>query len=355
MPEPPSLPPPPPPPLPPAQAPAWRRAAARVQWVTDSGLFKLGFLLAIVVLGVLAVLSQWSDFTSGLGRLGPMAAFEALLCVLAAMVATMLVWRSLLGAAGSRLSLRAAARIFFIGQLGKYVPGSVWPVLTQMELGRIYRVPRQRSATAAMLAMLIGLTSSLLAAVIGLPFMARDSARQYWWVFLFIPVMLVFLHPRVLNPVIARGLRLMRKPVPEQPLTARVLVKAVAVNLAVWFFFGLQIWVMTARLGHHGGDALLTGVGAFALAWGVGFVIILAPAGAGPRDAILIATLIPLVGDRADATAIALVSRGVTVLADLILGGAAVLLSRGAPLPEDGASPFADADPEPQPAPSTAG
>jgi hypothetical protein len=36
------------------------------------------------------------------------------------------------------------ARILFLGQLGKYLPGSVWPVLAQMELGKTYRVPRHR-------------------------------------------------------------------------------------------------------------------------------------------------------------------------------------------------------------------
>jgi hypothetical protein len=337
-----------------ASAPSRRGILSTVLRAIESRLFKLGFVVAMVALGVYAVVSQWSDFKSGLDRLGAMAAFEALLCVIGALLLTMLAWRSLLSAAGSKVPLRAAVRIFFIGQLGKYVPGSVWSVLTQMELGRVYKVPRQRSATAAMLAMLIALTAGLLATVVGLPFMAGDSARHYWWVFLFIPVMLVFLHPRVLNPVIARGLRLMRKPAPEQPLTGRAVAEAIAVNIGVWFCYGLQIWVMTARFGHHGGGALMTGIGAFALSWCVGFLIVLAPAGAGVREVILIAALTPLLGGNdagAIATAIALVSRLVTILADLILAGAAALLSRGTRRGGvDGADPAEGADPGPQPA-----
>jgi hypothetical protein len=319
---------------PPAHSPAWRRALALALRAVESRVFKIGFALAMVALGVYAVASQWNDFKSGLDRLGVMAAFEALLCVALAMLLTMQVWRSLLAAAGSRISLAAGSRIFFIGQLGKYLPGSVWPVLTQMELGRAYRIPRQRSATVAMLSMLIGLTSGLLAAVIGLPFTARDSAHHYWWVFLFIPVLLVFLHPRVLNPAIARGLRLLHKPVPERPLGGRAIATALVVNLGVWFAFGLQIWVMTARFGVHGGGALLGCIGAYSLAWAVGFVIVLAPAGVGPRDIILIATLTSMLhGSHVEAVAIALVSRGVTMLVDLGGAGIAALLSRGAPVP----------------------
>ena len=317
----------------PSGRPAWRRALGLTLRVVESRLFKIGFVIAMVGLGVYAVASQWTDFKTGLNRLGAVSALEALACVLVGLFLTMQVWRVLLTAAGSRLPVRAASRIFFIGQLGKYVPGSVWPVLAQMELGRTYKVPRRRSATTAMLSMLIGLTSGLLAALVGLPFLSGGSVHKYWWAFPFVPVLLVCLHPRVLNPVIAFGLKKMRKPAPETPLTGRVIGTAIAVNLASWVFNGLQIWVMTARLGVHGGDTLLAAIGAYAFAWSVGFLVVPVPAGAGIKDAILIVELAALLGGgaagTAAATAIALVSRGVTILGDLAGAGVAALLGRG--------------------------
>jgi hypothetical protein len=42
-----------------------------------------------------------------------------------------MVWQTILADLGSRLRLTVAARIFFVGQLGKYLPGSVWPVVMQ--------------------------------------------------------------------------------------------------------------------------------------------------------------------------------------------------------------------------------
>lgn len=60
----------------------------------------------------------------------------------------MLAWRSILRGLDSPLPVRPSARVYFVGQLGKYVPGSVWTVLTQMELGRDHNVPRRRSAAA---------------------------------------------------------------------------------------------------------------------------------------------------------------------------------------------------------------
>ena len=309
--------------------PVWRRALGLLMHAIESRLFKLLFVLAMVGLGIYAVAGQWTDFKNGIDQLGIVAALEALAFVAGGLLLTMQVWRSLLSAAGSKLPVRAASRIFFIGQLGKYVPGSVWPVLAQMELGRTYKVPRQRSATTAMLSMMIGLTSGLLATLIGLPFMGGDSASTYWWAFLFIPPLLVCLHPKVLNPVIAFGLGLMRKPAPETPLTGRVIGTAITVNLASWICNGLQIWVMAARFGVHGDGAILASVGAYALAWCVGFLIVFAPAGAGVREAILIVELTALGLHHGPAVAIALVSRGVTMLGDLGGAGVAALLGRG--------------------------
>ena len=67
-------------------------------------------------------------------------------------VCTMLVWRALMAGVGSPLSVGVASRVLFIGQLGKYLPGSVWPVLAQMELASDHKVPRARTAAASVTA-----------------------------------------------------------------------------------------------------------------------------------------------------------------------------------------------------------
>ena len=124
--------------------------------------------------------------------------------------ATLRVWQTLLAGLGSPLPLPAAGRILFIGQLGKYIPGSVWPVLAQMELGARAKVPRARSASASVLAMLLSLVTGLIVAMVTLPFAQSDM--QYLWVFLIVPVVLVCLHPRVLNPLLDKLFKLAKRP-----------------------------------------------------------------------------------------------------------------------------------------------
>lgn len=324
-----------------SSGPAWRKLLGRTMGMLESRTFKLGFVVVMVVLGIWAIVSKWSGFKSGLDQIGVVAVIEALACVVVGLLLNMQVWRGLLAASGSRLPVRAASRVYFIGQLGKYVPGSVWPVLTQMELGRAYKVPRERSATTVIIAMTIGLASGLLATLVGVPFMDGGEAGTYWWAFLFIPILLVVLHPRVLNPILNRGLRIIGRPAPEHPLTLRTVLVAIGVNVLAWFANGLQIWVMANRLGAHGGHVLLVSIGAYAFAWCVGFLIVVAPAGAGFRDAILVATLAPMLnGNHGEALAIAVVSRLVTIIADLLGAAAAGVFAL-----RTTAAPSAEADP----------
>jgi hypothetical protein len=242
----------------------------------------------------------------------------------------MQVYRVLLAGLGSPLSARAAAQILFVGQLGKYLPGSVWPVLAQMELGAAHAVPRRRSASASVLTMLLSLLTGILVGLVVLPFSA--GVTPYWWVFLAAPVILVCLYPKILNRILDWILRLAKRPPLEQPLTGRAVGTALAWGVVIWACYGLQIWLLTARLGAASGSDLLLAIGGFAFAWCAGFLVVLAPAGAGVREVVLIALLGPVVG-AVPAGAIALVSRVLLTLADLLSAALAAFFARRAGLP----------------------
>src|SRR5258708_19778608 len=129
--------------------------------------------------------------------MGLAATAGALRCVLAAMVMTMQAWRALLAGLGSPLPVRAASRVMFVGQLGKYLPGSVWPVLAQMEMGTAYQVPRSRAASAGLVNMPVSLLSAMLAALVTLPF--TGGSTNYLWFIAATPLLLPSLPPKVLT------------------------------------------------------------------------------------------------------------------------------------------------------------
>jgi uncharacterized membrane protein YbhN (UPF0104 family) len=286
------------------------------------------FVAATLAGGGYEIVRRWHDITQALGQLSPLAIAGALVCVLAAQIGTLRTWQLLLAGLGSPLPTTAAARVLFIGQLGKYLPGSVWPVLAQMELGTVHKVPRHRSASASVLTMLASLLTGLLAAAVTLP--VTGHADSYLWAYAAVPVLLVCLHPRVLRWGMNRLLRLARQPALERPLSGPVLVQALGWSLAAWVCNGLQIYLLVPV---HSGTALLLSVGAYAFAWCVGFLIVFAPGGLGVRELLLAATLAPLVG-LGTATAVALVSRVLTTVSDLLSAAVGASFHRKSRLPE---------------------
>jgi len=301
-----------------------------VKRLLGSRWLKWAIVVIAVGIGAYEIDIEWNQVHHALGEIGLLASFEALLALLVMQFATLRQWQVLLAGLGSPLRTTTAGRIVFIGQLGKYIPGALWPVLTQMELGARANVPRARSASASILTMILSLASGLLVAAATVPF-AHYSAG-YDWVFILVPVILVCLYPKVLNPLLNLLFKLIKRPGLDQPVTLKVLSKSLAWALLAWIANGVQIWILAEKLGAPVGRTILIALGGYAFAWCVGFVIVLAPAGAGARDALLILALAPLVGHEA-ALAVALVSRGVNTIGDLLVAGVAAF-SRRKSLPE---------------------
>lgn len=306
----------------------WGGLASRI---IGSRVVRWCFATVAVGLAAYALASDWTRIRAALAHLGLPFVVLGLAAVLLSYGSTVEPWRLLVRSMGSRLSYSAAAKIILIGNLGKYVPGVVSSVVAPMELARAYRVPRARSASSLALNLLMNLVAGLLAAVVTLPFVT--GSLPYWWALLVVPVLLVVLHPRVLNAIIGLVLRIGRQPALEQPLTVSALVRPMAWCVVSWLFNGLQIWILAVRLGAPPGRTALLAIGAYAFAWSVGFLIVFAPAGAGVRDVLLFALLRPVLGS-ADATAVVVASRLITITADLLsAAGAWWFVRRPSPAP----------------------
>jgi uncharacterized membrane protein YbhN (UPF0104 family) len=320
-------------------------AAARIKRAVGSRVVKWGFLALALGLGALAIYDDRSQIHAALNKIGWPASIAALLALLVMQFATLRTWQVMLAGLGTSLRAMDAGRILFIGQLGKYVPGSVWPILAQMELGAAYQVPRAQSASASVLTMLLSLLTGLITAAVTLPFASHSTG--YIWVFLAAPLLIACLHPKVLNPLLRYLFKKAKREGLDKPLTGKLILHACAWSFAAWIFNGLQIWILADRLGAPPGRTALLALGGYAFAWCVGFIVIFAPAGAGIREVLLIAALQPVLGVPA-ATAVAVVSRAVTAASDVIVAGLAAFrrprLASPTPAPDVAVPPVAVPD-----------
>lgn len=316
----------------PADRPAARtraRAGIALRWI----------LVAAVLAGFGWKLAQnWSDFLDALGRLHPLTVAAALGLCLLGTTGSAQAWRAVLADLGSPIPAVPGARIFFVGQLGKYVPGSVWPVVVQMRLGQRFAVPRTRMAVAFLVTLGLSVALGLLVGLAALPALLTGDHARYAWILVLLPIGLVFLHPRPLNGLIGLALRVTRRAPLERPLSGLGIARTSAGTLVFWLVGGLHVWLLAVDLGADPWPALPVALGGFALAFCVGPLLVVLPAGAGVREAILVVVLSGAgVGlDRTSALAVAVVSRVLLMITDGVLAAAAVALDSRTRLPSAG-------------------
>lgn len=288
--------------------PSWRIWAQRV------------LIVALAAAAVVAVIRNWGTVGPALSRMsGPVVLASALPATLA-MLASLGVWRSLMNDLGGALGVRDAARIFYLSQLGKYVPGSVWSILTQVELSRRHGIPKRTNITVGVLAIAVSTTVGLSIAALMLPLSAPAAIRRYWWVMLLIPFMVGSLHPAVLGRSVNLALRVLRRPPLPTPPSWRGLLSAAGWQVLNWLFLGLSAWLLMVGLGAPAIRSLPVAIGGYALAYSLGLLAIPLPAGAGLRDAAL-AVALTAVLPAGQALLAALVARAVLTFVDLALAG----------------------------------
>lgn len=302
-------------------------------------LLRYGVVALALGLLVLALVRQGPRALDAVRQVGAVGALGSMLAVLAGLGASALVWRALLSDLGTTLTLRPALHVFFVGQLGKYLPGSVFAVAAQMELGRVHGASRSRVGTASLLFMGVLVAAGLLTASVVLPFTSPDALRDYAWVLLVLPVGLLCLAPPVLSRLVACALRLLRRDPLERSLSLRGVGTALAWALVMWACYGVHLWLLVRPQQTPGStDLALLATGAYALAWTAGFLFVVAPAGAGIRELALVATLAPVL-DAPAALAVTVLSRVLMTLGDLAWAGAGALCR-----PEKGACEQPGAD-----------
>ncbi|NHA67998.1 lysylphosphatidylglycerol synthase domain-containing protein [Phycicoccus flavus] len=285
---------------------------------------RYGLLVLVLAAVVWALARNWGEVSAELGRMSWPVVVLALVLTCGAPVFTLVGWRVLLADLGTTLHLAPAASVFFVGQLGKYVPGSVWTVLAQAEMGARLQVPRRRMAVTGLLSIGLAILCGSLLGVVALPrLLARGSSPVTAWVVVAALVLgAVLLWPPLLNGIVARGLRVLRR----EPLEHRLGGRAIGVTCAwftlAWVSAGAGVAVLVRDLQPDASlaDLVVAGVCGFALASAAGQLSVLVPAGVGVRDgvlALLLVTFMPL----SAATAVVVVARFLAVVADLLVAG----------------------------------
>jgi hypothetical protein len=330
-------------------------SAMRGQLARASTVVGLG--LAMVAIAFLArfIARDWDEVSDTLAGARPAWIVAAFLVAAAAMTAIAIPWRRVLRLLGGDLSWPETVARYYAGEIGKYLPGGVWPVLGRGELARRAGVTRSAAYGSVALSLALLYLAAMVVVLICVPVMiAEGGSLSSLWVLALLPVGLACLHHAVLERLRGMASRVTRREItltiPPWGQSLAILVRYVP----AWLLIGSVTWLIARGLGQD--VSWLDVAPATVLSWIVGFVLVPVPGGVGVREAAFVAAAPEL--DAGVGAAIALVARMLFVLVDAGGFGLATLwLARhrtGPPTPAEadagaGADPGSLAAPTPTP------
>ncbi|HEY3317641.1 MAG TPA: hypothetical protein VGK50_04395 [Coriobacteriia bacterium] len=192
------------------------------------------------------------------------------------------------------------ARVFklnFSTNLGKYLPGGIWPVFGRLTLGPKLGLPRRIVAPGMVLEAGLSVAGGLTVffASLALGGSVPDGTQPWQWAAL-AAIVLVGTAPPVFRRVLAVGFRLARVDAPVPRLSLAATLGLVAYYAVSWLVAGLAFRLFALALVAEAPGSVLRYGGVYAAASVAGLVVLLAPGGIGVREGVIALLLAPLVG-----------------------------------------------------------
>ena len=267
------------------------------------------FLTAVLVFAWLGLHDRLDEVASALRATSAWSVVGAVVLVLLGLMATGLLWLRLMASLGASMPLREGVATFFVGQLGKYIPGSVWSIGAQAQMAARRSVPSRVTVAAGLLFLGYHVATAVLVGTATVLLGGLSSPWPTWLSALLLIGSVLGLLPAVVRRL---GRRVAgRTPTIDLGGTAVALV----LMAVAWAAYSGALVLLTTGSPWH--DVAALG-GAFALAYAVGVVIVVAPAGVGAREGLFVLLLTPMLGV-ADAAALALLARVVHTIADGVM------------------------------------
>ncbi len=233
-------------------------------------------------------------------------------------------WRAILTSWETGLPFVAAARIWMVSNLGRYVPGKVWQIAAMGVLAQRAGVSPVVATGSAVLGTAVNIAAGLLVVMatgwrlLALPYAGAPVVAAAIVVMIAVGLMaLPWLTPKALRLAERATGSSVTVNIPPR----RALVYAVVGNIVAWVLYGLAFQLLARAMLGAAPGGLAAYVAVYTLSYLVGYLVLPAPAGVGFREASMI-TLMPAAGlaSAAQAAVLAIASRLVLTILDIAPG-----------------------------------
>ncbi len=244
---------------------------------------------------------QWSEIRASQIQITirPLPLIFSLLGLVAVSTVQMISYRTLLGAYAHAPTWRQMLSVAWVPPLGKYIPGKVAALLAAMSMLRRFHIP---AAVAVSVVLVLDGLAVIAGLITGTPLLYWKPIRDIapWAAYISIPVLvlgIICLWPSVFGRLVNFLLRKLKKqPLSKMPPVTQYLIPVICA-FAQWVLAGLSLmWMVESVTGDLKINQLPLIISFAALSQTIGYLVLFAPGGLGPREAILLAALTPLVG-----------------------------------------------------------
>ena len=223
-------------------------------------------------------------------------------------------WRGLIAGFGHDIPLRRVFRIFYLADLGRYLPGKVWAMIGFVYLGKKEGLPPEQATAAFVLAQLFLIPASFLIFALAVQYDSRILVDQvallgeysaYTLTTGMIAVAaVIILWPDKVLALANIVLRRLGRPEVRFALDKKVALVLFLRYLLGWFFYGAAFWLFVRAVFPETDLNLIAAAGIFAASYQIGYLSLFAPGGLGPRELVMGFMLAPFLGPLAPAVAI---------------------------------------------------
>lgn len=282
---------------------------------------RLLFVLVALAFLTLALIDQREELAAFEWQISPVLLTASIVVLVGVLAGGVAIWGRVLLRFGTRVDFLPLARIWFLSSIARYIPGKVWQFVGVAEMSRSVSV----SALVGITTLLVYMAISLLAAVVVGVYTIPAAATGPFEVFIvpgriLAPLGLAFLQPRLLNGGMQLASRLLRRPIDRWNGSWREGLGIFILCVVQWLGFGLAFYLfLSSQAGLVTLADLPTLTAVYALAFAIGYLAIIAPAGFGAKEGAIVVLLGSTLGiPLGVATALAVAARVWTIVAELL-------------------------------------
>ena len=254
-------------------------------------LLLLALVLFFVVKNVVNNFSNIKDID--LSNLNYGYVLPALLVTIVSLFIPVFAWKYLLGTLGSDLKISKAMRIWFISNLGRYIPGKVWQISGLIVLSSKEGVSKKVSSISVIYSQIV---ANLIGLSLGIFLFVKDEEKTTHILMLVGVLIALAILPFIINKLAILALSILKKPKETFEVSYGKFIIYVFLQLINWLVMGLAFVVFVNIFTEL--SIIENPVSLFILpvSWTLGLLAIFAPGGIGVREGIMTVYLSMFIG-----------------------------------------------------------